>query len=1550
MMKKLVLQLLLSACFVFADSSTVNIFIDSPIYRYDKSTSSIGCPVAWPVPTNPDTANYKWTNMSEKMKLYWNLGENIWDYDSGIVSEPSEFITSFGANAVEEGNHLRFNLGCYKSLPYQYSNNWRANIGPLDSTERETARSICGFTSDPDSIDRPSYLPERFSAYGIPEMIRVADTLGGMPVFVYMGTCDTTFEISDSFWYHITDTTEDGSIIEYDTLARRKSLYYDAYCFAQYLFGDPATDPTGFARLRVIDGCTTAVASNKVMLGNDVPNKYAVYYCDDSLELKKGHMLYDYIADSTRDTVNIWPKFPITDTLFPGKDSLFYFDDSTSGKETLRKYRNQYAYRYRARLDTVASAFKAVQPDIKVSAYTTGSYPNCSSKHTLGLTMAALGAKNIDYIGFNQAINGGHTDGMGGNYNEWDRDSANLNYNDTSEDFMSELLNPDSIYANRFLLNESLGDLTLLNYLHHYFQERLPTAVDSAQVIFGDGSITLDKSVDITEYERFYGFRWNDDIDELRFNSLTTISYGIKFLEVMRNWNRLRAEYQLGGIYSYNFAMQRRGMYWGLSSLQRAKYQDAGGLTRWDGGNYYPLTDWADSAITMGVYPVVFAHMIYSNVGMSSIDYSINSGVYSVQEKDIIAGTDTFPFFHHNTSFHTLIDTYTVCTADPYIAEDGHISVVLVNRDTTKEPPESHTIVCSLKTIYEGFEIDSVVVSMPVIDTALWREACDTIYGDSMFLPLGFAHNGFTYTDAAGLYHRFTPVSYNSFYPIDDPASAPHFKTDSTTYISIELEPLMFAKVDVYPKRDSVEITLHPGWNHLSVPLYTGNISLYELFHERRCIYMPCTLSAFIDYNDMPNEPGKSYLIAHLGSTDTTFYISGVPCYRYITDVYESPTGAWFGGNMIGSVFDTARFTDNYLPGDITVYNEWVWYWNPDSQRIQITYGILPTYGCWMEAKYENDFVFPDSLHWTTYKGRRVTSDYVSSVRYLPNFPDTANDSTTLGVPPDSLHFYFDIDWSDDEITVWDKATYDTLENVMVIFVVGDSADIQYTGAEGTQDFGLATTDLDIGNNDSTWVILFKQGYCEAMIHPYGTISNGDTMWGDVYINGDITVGSDDTLVILPGTNIYAAYRSDMMQTWMADRIDIVNQGHIIAVGDSLAPITFTVDVPADSTPAPNDWKGIVHHYSGSGEYEHCRFEYMRYFQGHQPGGDVTFKNCTFAKPLYNAISYGTSRPSYIDPPKLIFEDCQFDTIGSWTAVILYGARDSSRMTHCVFDSAGAYALEFKDSCIIDVEACTLNSCYGALMVYDYSSATITDCDLHTFGSWYGWNINDAGTLTVENTLFSKTSSGTGPRTWSNAVTTFRNCSVTDFTDNGVSCNSATVDMGTDKDLGHNCVWSDHSSANRLYFATKTADEFSVFGNWIDTLIFGGPSASYIDTGSFFPPDSCDTSIAKIVIEPENKSSILPEEFELGPARPNPFNSTVTFDYNVPMECDIEIAIYDILGNKIRILFDGTRGTGLHSEVWDGKDDKGRTVASGTYLYRLKADDYEETRKMTFLK
>ena len=1028
----------------------------------------------------------------------------------------------------------------------------------------------------------------------------------------------------------------------------------------------------------------------------------------------------------------------------------------------------------------------------------------------------------------------------------------------------------------------------------------------------------------------------------------------IKLLEILREMHRISTDPEFDidvfNLYRIAGASSNWPLVWGYDSPSCEMWEDslgsATGLSA-DGGN-----SWYASCGS-GYHATWLAPLLYHDIGEWGLDYSLSVD-YDTAEvihwNAVIEGSDTLfkartwnLWFGYNvpgglSSMEGLDSSFTKVTIDPYVHSDGRITTIIVNRDTTDA--DIQPIYCHFT---EVIPMDSIKAYCITIDTTIWQEACEAIFEDPNFLPFAFAHNGFNY-DSSGVKLRYKPVAIETL-----EVSV----TDSSTYFAIGLESMTFARVDAYPKQDSIEIVLYPGWNLVSIPMYTGDKVLERLFYENEdttdmrdsslYIGLPGTMDSILissvmrthpdsyypysgstiylphDCRDSVNTPGHSYWV-HSETTETVI-IKGVPCGGFGVDIYS-------GWNMTGSVWDTLDFFWNTESGLFDSMD--VLYWSTADSNYRDTTCIISTWGYFSHSAANGYYQYPTS-NIDCESGSRMAIKHknIYSLVSPPGYVDTSSIACSI---------------SNDTIFVTNRDNQNIISGCMVLIETDDTTVIGYTDAQN----GEFTDDL-IDVNDSTYIFLYKPGYRKLLVYPYGAMDS-DTFQSDIVIYGDITVDSNDTLVILPGTNIYAAYRSDMMQTWMAERIDIVVQGHIIAVGDSLAPITFTVDVPADSTPAPNDWKGIVHHFSGSGEYEHCRFEFMRYLHGHQPGGDVTFKNCTFAKPLYNAISYGTSRPSYIDPPKLIFEDCQFDTIGSWNSIVLHGTRDSTRITNCVFDSAASYVIEVKDSGKAIIEACSLNSCYGILAIHDYSSVTMSDCDLNTGGSWFGFNVYDAGTLNIDNSLIARSSSGTGPRIYNACSAEFRYCSITDFTSDGISCESATADMGTDKDLGHNCVWSDHSSANRLYFATKTADEFSVFGNWIDTLIFGGPSASEIDTGSFFPPDSCDTSIAKIVIEPEDKSSVLPEEFELGPARPNPFNSTVTFDYKVPVECDIEIAIFDILGNKIRILFDGTRGSGLHSEVWDGKDDKGRTVASGTYLYRLKADDYEETRKMTFLK
>ena len=94
----------------------------------------------------------------------------------------------------------------------------------------------------------------------------------------------------------------------------------------------------------------------------------------------------------------------------------------------------------------------------------------------------------------------------------------------------------------------------------------------------------------------------------------------------------------------------------------------------------------------------------------------------------------------------------------------------------------------------------------------------------------------------------------------------------------------------------------------------------------------------------------------------------------------------------------------------------------------------------------------------------------------------------------------------------------------------------------------------------------------------------------------------------------------------------------------------------------------------------------------------------------------------------------------------------------------------------------------------------------------------------------------------------------------------------------------------------------------------------------------------------------VPSEFHVNDPYPNPFNPYTSIRYQVPIDCHVEVVIYDILGRRISVLQDRTVSAGIHEAVWNGKNDNGTMVSSGIYLYRLKADTYIKQGKMLFMK
>lgn len=94
----------------------------------------------------------------------------------------------------------------------------------------------------------------------------------------------------------------------------------------------------------------------------------------------------------------------------------------------------------------------------------------------------------------------------------------------------------------------------------------------------------------------------------------------------------------------------------------------------------------------------------------------------------------------------------------------------------------------------------------------------------------------------------------------------------------------------------------------------------------------------------------------------------------------------------------------------------------------------------------------------------------------------------------------------------------------------------------------------------------------------------------------------------------------------------------------------------------------------------------------------------------------------------------------------------------------------------------------------------------------------------------------------------------------------------------------------------------------------------------------------------------IPVAFGLFQNAPNPFNPSTVIRFDLTQTAPVTMKVFDVTGALVATLVDTSLPAGHHRVVWMGKDDQGRTVPSGVYLYRIATGDHIETREMLLLK
>jgi len=175
------------------------------------------------------------------------------------------------------------------------------------------------------------------------------------------------------------------------------------------------------------------------------------------------------------------------------------------------------------------------------------------------------------------------------------------------------------------------------------------------------------------------------------------------------------------------------------------------------------------------------------------------------------------------------------------------------------------------------------------------------------------------------------------------------------------------------------------------------------------------------------------------------------------------------------------------------------------------------------------------------------------------------------------------------------------------------------------------------------------------------------------------------------------------------------------------------------------------------------------------------------------------------------------------------------------------------------------------------------------------------------------------------------------------------VSSSIDNSLTDNMLFTFNAFSGGVNFAFASAQPLNEqalkINIFFEKIKFVTPSVSNFE----FVDVVVDEKSATVAMVDNQLSKQIPVEWHLGQNYPNPFNAETSISYQVPMHSHVTIEIFNLVGQRLCTIVNEDKIPGTYKVIWNGKDDQGRSVGSGIYIYRMKAGEFNSFKKMVLV-